>query len=359
MSRWTSESACWLGHAAAADPRDDAVDPLQSFDRWCAANPGCRATVWLGSGLLLPLLVGPDLPLRDEPALRTWAQRVFKHYGVPEAAPLATWRSGRRLGAVALEGLDLPALQAVARRHRVHLAGVRPGWALALHTLRSRDARRAGAHSRVWMTEPGLTTELQLDQGALSGITLHWADGVQDIVPGPGELVFAAPVQQRPGRGPKAPDFLTAPVRHESAAGWALAATGAVVLAVALADAGALPVEPSAAAARPLAESGAVPVDPAWAARAAHPWAQVFAAAETASVPGVRWLHLDHDAARGGLRLQGQARDIAQALAAADSLASGPGVRDALLAHSERPGAGAELRFELQAQLDLPPERPR
>lgn len=343
MSRWTTESAaCWLV------PDVDGLGPLAQFEAWCAAHAGCRGLVWLGSGLLLPLFVGPELPLRDEPALRAWAQRVFGHYGVPASAALATWRSGRRLGAVTLEGLDLVAVRAVARRHRVRLVGVRPGWALALQQLLARDPGLARASRRAWLLEPGLATALQLEHGQLTGVAATWGRADELALP-PDEPVYAAPCARPPARGPAAPDFLAAPVRRESAAGWALAATGALALAVAVADAGAWKPAPQAGSTAFLPAPAAAG-DATWAERAAHPWGQVFAATEAASVGGVSWLRWEHDAARGGLRLSGQAAGVGEALAAVDRLAAADGVTGALLAHSERVAAGGEVRFEMQAQ---------
>lgn len=352
MSRWTTE-AFWLGHTPRAGEAGAAVDPLADFDAWCAARAGRRVVVWVGSAWQMPLLVGPDVPLQDEAALRAWARRVLLHYGVGVDAPLATWRSGPRWGAVALVDLDLTALQAVAARHRVRLAGVRPGWALALQQLCRREPGLRRGRRRVWLHEPGLRTALSIEDGRLAAIESHWMHDGDTFVPAPAEPAFdvgTAPL----GGGPlRIPDFLAAPVRRESTAGWVLAATGAVVLAVAVADHVAMPVTP-APSADVEGQAVAAPVDPGavrWSAQAAHPWERVFTAAESASLPGVQWVQLEHDAQRRQLQLTGRAADIPQALAAAQQLSAAQGVAAALLSDARADAGGAGVRFVLQAQL--------
>lgn len=359
MSRWTTE-AYWLGHAEGDDTASG-DEPLRRFEAWCAAHPGSRCVVWLGSSLLTPLLVGPGLALQGDPALRAWARRVFAHYGVAASAPLATWRSGQRLGAVALEGLDLQALRTVSRRHRVHLAGLRPGWALALHTLGSRSPGLGRGTCRAWLREPGLLTALQIEDGRLTGIDQHWtAGGAGGLMPGDGEPVFDAPQGSCPAKGPSVPDFLAPTVRREGWAGWALATTGALVLVVAMSEAGWIgvpSVTPESAPTRavstaPAGAAESTGLNLAWVALAGHPWAGAFAAGERASEPGLYWLRFEHEAARQELRLAGVASDMALVLAAAERLAEAPGVSRSLLAHSESSAAdgGPGVRFEVQAQ---------
>ena len=88
------------------------------------------------------------------------------------------------------------------------------------------------------------------------------------------------------------------------------------------------------AAAQALAPPGAKPQPPAggtrvapgrqaesavWVAQAAHPWAQVMQASERASLPGVTWQSLEHEAG-GELRLRGRSAQPGQARAVAAAL---------------------------------------
>ncbi len=137
------------------------------------------------------------------------------------------------------------------------------------------------------------------------------------------------------------PDFLH-PVRAASRLPWLWCATGLLVLAVAGLEAAddwqrrqdALDRLEQVAQA-PRAPRNAAPARPAdadsqrrdaeaarWLQRLALPWPQVFAAAETAAVPGVFFTGLAFDG-QGLLRLEGQASDPAAALAAAQALRSG------------------------------------
>lgn len=334
MSRWMPElrpAHCWLGHEA----------PAVAFDAWCAAHAGRAAIVWLGGGLLAPLLVPPDRPLAGDAALRDYLRRVLVHYGVPPGAALATWRSGVRLGGVALAGAAPSELRAVAGRHRVRLRGLRPGWALALDDAWRRGALPRRGPARLRIDEPGCCTRLTLDDGALVALDLHWdeppiADGERRWSPD-ARLAEAT----RAGSLVRwAPDFLAAPAASPRA-GWALAACGVATLAVALLDARAPETVPEVAA--------VVTDAPVVAADTAQDWREVFAAAEQASVPGLQWLRLEHERARGALRLAGAAPDVAPALAAADRLAARAGWQQALLAQTE-PDPQGGLRFELQAQ---------
>jgi hypothetical protein len=311
----------WLDHRSG-------LEPLQA---WCAAHPGGRCGVLLGAGLTVPLVVGPELPLADDAALRAYARRVFAHYGQPVEA-VATWRSGRWRGAVALDGLDLPALRAVAAQHRVRLAGVWPAWAAALAARQHRGpGLHRGQHRLAWL-EPELRTELTLQDGALAGITMHWgeheAPAAEALAP---ELARS--------RVPTAPDFLAPEAAQRPRAGWALAAAGAAVLALAWAESAPESMPPAVAA-----EATALP-HPAL----RHPWAAVLGAGEAASADELRWLELQHEAGRAELRLRGRADGFGSALEAAGRLASAPEIRSAELARTEAGPAG--LDFELLARL--------
>lgn len=327
MSRSMPETV-WLDHRSG-------LAPLQA---WCAAHPGGRCGVLLGAGLTVPLVVGPELPLADDAALRAYARRVFAHYGQPSDA-VATWRSGRWRGVVALDGLDLTALRAVAAQHRVRLAGVWPAWAAALAARQRRGPALGRGRQRLAWVEPGLHSELTLQDGALTAITMHWGEA-----PVP-EAEALAPELAR-SRVPAAPDFLAPEAARRPRAGWALAAAGAVVLGVAWTE--------SASPGAPLA----VPAGPAALPHPAlhHPWAAVLGAGEAASAEGLRWLELHHEAGRPELRLRGRADDVGIALAAASRLASAPPVRSAELARTEAGPSG--LDFELLARLAPAPPQP-
>lgn len=194
-----------------------------------------------------------------------------------------------------------------------------------------------------------------------------------------------------------APDFLR-PVRRPGLLAWAWCITGLLVLAAAALDGGAAwsarqqALEQRAtaqrrtdrlpAAAAPAVDAAAAGAGPAlspaprqapglgtaapidgrraeaqrWLQRLAHPWPQVWAASEAASVSGVAWLGLEHGE-RGTLRLAGLAADAGAAFGAAQALreATGSGGarwRDVVLTRIEKVPDG--LHFELSAQLAEP-----
>jgi hypothetical protein len=81
-----------------------------------------------------------------------------------------------------------------------------------------------------------------------------------------------------------------------------------------------------------------------------HPWQQVFLSVETASVPEVRWLALEHGI-DGLLRLEGESSDAAGALRVAQALQAVPGWSDVGLNRIERADAGSDVqRFDLKAR---------
>jgi hypothetical protein len=85
-----------------------------------------------------------------------------------------------------------------------------------------------------------------------------------------------------------------------------------------------------------------------------HPWPLVVSAVERATPAHVRWLALSHAAAESALRLEGEANDVAQALAVVDRLAMEPGWSAVVLIRlAVGDGAdAAKLRFEITARLD-------
>ena len=62
-----------------------------------------------------------------------------------------------------------------------------------------------------------------------------------------------------------------------------------------------------------------------------HPWQQLFTTLEEATPAGVQWLALDHGTDRADLRLAGAARNEAQAVALVDALAAWAGWSDVVL----------------------------
>lgn len=147
------------------------------------------------------------------------------------------------------------------------------------------------------------------------------------------------------------PDFL-AHARRPGLLAWAAAGTGALVLAVGVADvlglqSGIAQQQQRLAAAQVHAQTApnrtahapaAAPPDTRAAdaesrvlRRLAYPWQQLFTTLEEATPTGVQWLALDHGTDRADLRLAGQARDAAQALALVDALAAWAGWSDVVL----------------------------
>jgi hypothetical protein len=365
-------------------------DPLDAFRGWCAAHRGARCRLWLGGALTLPLVLDPGLPLADDAAMRDHVRRIFVHVGQAGAAgaAVAGWRSGPRLGAVMLTGVDLAALQLAAREHGVRLVSARPWWSLALVNARRRAPAVARGRARLLVVEGRSVTAITLQGGHIEALRQHWlaaptwvellAAAVDD---GPvwaigdglvGSADLAGPVQMLGALDggpdellgsqvpvPAVPDFLAADTARSQAPGWALAATAALVLGVAGLDAQQVWQARQAtrdAALAPVSTAPTLVPDPERAARLRHPWPQVFAATEAAAGGSVQWLALDHDAGRPDVRLAGTAADLPDALAAADRLARSAGIAEARLAHSEV-GASA-VAFELQAQLaDVPLSR--
>jgi hypothetical protein len=204
------------------------------------------------------------------------------------------------------------------------------------------------------------------------------------------------------------PDFLARPPRPGLLA-WVAAGTGALVLALVGADVAGLhsriavqqarlqdrlaatDASAQAAPARTARAPGAAVPD----ARAAdaearalrrigYPWQQLFTTLEEATPAGVQWLALDHGTDRADLRLAGQARDAAQAVALVDALAAWAGWSDVVLRKLAMSGsrssaglnsagaantannvtdvtavgtAGVAALFEIEVQFDAPQRR--
>jgi Fimbrial assembly protein (PilN) len=181
------------------------------------------------------------------------------------------------------------------------------------------------------------------------------------------------------------PDFIARPPRAPLLA-WLLLVVGALAAAVALDDWLALTqrredttreldrlqaLRPPAANRPPV--RAAAPASPAAAAAAhevtrqlQHPWRDVLQAIERQAAPGVQWLRMEHDTARGDLRLTGVADQRDDVTATLESLARVPLLRDLMLIRIEAPeppasasappaaqpaSGGAMLRFEISLRV--------
>jgi hypothetical protein len=181
------------------------------------------------------------------------------------------------------------------------------------------------------------------------------------------------------------PDFLSHASRAPALAWW-LAITGALVLALNVADALALradiaeqntrlsratqriaAVKPPRAAAS--ANTGTSDRDGLRSAlqvtgRLAHPWGELLATLEASTPADVHWLRFEHDSERPDLRLEGQARDVASVLWVVEELSARVGWSDVVVTRlqaadaREVAGGGSGLRFEIAARLAGPHPNP-
>jgi hypothetical protein len=269
--------------------------------------------------------------------------------------------------------------------------------------------------AELWLAEGEQVTRIMCGQGRLRGIETHWLDApetgaLQALVrsllgdgtgqgtgpgTGPGarspwvmgyglaatpEPALAVRRRTRAHRWPS-PDFL--PVRHRPAWwAWLGLLCGALMLALATDDW--LAVQHARAEQQAQRERWQAVTQPRAAQHTAspvlqgtasgaqavrqlldHPWQAIFEAVERRAAPSVRWLRLEHETARGELRLQGVAGTHEAALASADELALAKGWREVLLMRvqgpsevlatqppvpSPAPGAGP-VSFELRARV--------
>jgi Tfp pilus assembly protein PilN len=181
------------------------------------------------------------------------------------------------------------------------------------------------------------------------------------------------------------PDFIARPPRAPLLA-WMLLMVGALAAAVALDDWLALAqrredttreLDRLQALRLPVASRHqartAAPASPAAVASAhevtrqlQHPWREVLQAIERQAAPGVQWLRMEHDTARGDLRLTGVADRRDDVTATLESLARVPLLRDLMLIRIEAPEppasasappaaqpatVGAGLRFEISLRV--------
>lgn len=179
------------------------------------------------------------------------------------------------------------------------------------------------------------------------------------------------------------PDFLDRGTRRPLLA-WIWAATGAMVLALTVADTLDARAATEAARARleradqrvarlrkssdlapalPDKSPGRSDADALRAARAtadrlSHPWGRLLVDLEAESTPGVQWLLFDHDADSREVRMEGVSIDANTALKLVDALGARRGWSDVVMSRLDAPdartaaGADPTWHFELRASID-------
>jgi hypothetical protein len=192
---WPALSAGWLkpercvqlqGDRVTAWPDDGA--PAQPWADWCAAHPGVRCRVLLGSqwqqvltldlpGLALP--AGQPRRVHGRAVLRDAAKQRLVHFHGAAAAdwPLALWRSTRAAGACAL-AVAAPAtasrLLTVPAQHGLRLQQVQPAWWWALRQALDSDATlRKAPEALLLLDEDEVTTAVALRQGHIVGLLVQ------------------------------------------------------------------------------------------------------------------------------------------------------------------------------------------
>lgn len=152
-------------------PHGELQPPLETFAMWCAAHAGTSARVLL-SGELTHQYV---LPLEGAQALfgqarSNFARRHFvQYYGdLAQSWPLDTWCNQQHHGACAIHGVELSALQSIAKQHRVRLQAVEPAWAWMLRWVSLRHPTWADAPCvALVLVEGAFITWLLCSQGSV------------------------------------------------------------------------------------------------------------------------------------------------------------------------------------------------
>lgn len=372
----------------------DAADQLApaALADWVQSQPAKqRARLWMAGSLTHELLAPPDLRSAPGHAWPDYARRLAGHYGLAAEGLLASWRSREAAGA----SLSHPAIDA-AMLQRGAPRGAHPLWlgalALALPRLAADGellvvetslATRIGLHrgelqrvERFWLPQQGAEAGVRAVAGTALVVGERFADTPADsALRFAGAAEWAAALASLPALA--APNFadLPAPASHRRL-GWGLAATGALVLAVAGWEAAAarqawqatLQAQraPASAIARslPAPQLEAPRATPAvgaagnkeqaelqrMSALLLHPWASAFATTDALAPRGGRWLGLEHQAGESALKLEGQAADIEAALDAVRRLGDLPEVLNAQLMRGEQRPDG-KLYFELRLRL--------
>jgi hypothetical protein len=388
------------------------------FEAWCAAHAGASLTLWWAAAGQQLLDINPALPLTD--AQRPgYARGVFAHYlgRAADSAALALWRSGAHHGACLAPALDLAALRAVARRHRVRLQRVAPLWLARLEqALCARPEWRREEHAVVLALEADLLVALALERGRLTSARLLRLDAATPAAldetwrglgwPGPvlllGHGLAAAPVPGQGGKGwlvlgalqasapvlgapqravlDSAPDFATPTLPRAQRLGWWGAAVAAALCAAAGWDAW-LSFDERAQARlreqqlqqrlaalqrrddRPPVVGATPPPSRPWPSGLNHPWGGLLAAVEASSDAGVKWLVLEHSADRPALRLAGVADDMAALMRVSERLSVQAGWHDVLPSRLQATAAAAETtaaaRPAATGASAMPPARGR
>lgn len=425
-SRWARPQTLWLQSDGVRELQAQGAGAVQPWSSWCQAHAGGAAQIWVGGALLHHLVSEAGMPLQDDAALRAYAGQLLGHYfgAAAQRWALAPWRSGERSGACALQGADLDALREVAQAHGVDLRALRPAWSVALAALLASEPEwaRAPQAGLAWVEGP-LLTWVSLQRGVcvglrharlaeatpqalgdtLNGLRAEAGAAVETLVLGYGLTAGAVPpwsgvrilgrldgdapslAQLSPPAKPAGaqlpqPDFVATGPRGSSL-GWALAATGALVLATAAwtgwdsyqardAAQQELAQLQSRARGRPVAAAAPVLRNSAQAAsqqqaqleatRAARevagllqePWGQVLGQVEAAAGGQIQWLGFDYTAVRAELRLEGLAADRKTALDVVDRLSALPGWQDVVLSRLMTGDQGlAGLRLDVSARL--------
>lgn len=410
MSRGaTDRSAAWLLGDGGTVWDGPAAPGWPSFDQACAAHPRGRVTLWVSGHLLHHVVAPRDLPLHDDAAMVAYARQLFVHHHGAAAADwsVGAWSSGGTRGASVLHGIALSSLQAAAQRHGVALTAVRPWWSAVLARLQQQHPQwHRAPQARLAIVEHHLVTWVQLERGCCADVQHGWLaeatgatllDALADASDARGPTIVCGhglrgALPQRDGvtwleglaaEGPTK-EWLPAPPSRRVVAPqpeWlprvdrapALAATLAVASALALL-ATAWPawqtvaeidkVEAEVAALRALAERTQVTHAPtgqakeasphlaAWAAALQHPWGEVLAGVEAAAAQDLRWLTLEHRAARRDLRLEGLAAQPAAALRSVEALAATGLWTDVHLLRLQAEAGASAQRFEVSARSD-------
>jgi hypothetical protein len=335
------------------------------FAAWCKEHPGTAVELVVSARALHELVVEPGLPLADLDAVQAYAQQQFAHYfgAAAQRFAIAPWKLGDAAGASALHGLDLAAL----RSERVHVAAVRPVWAVWLASLPA--GTRAGSGRAVWH-EGEVAVVIQLDRGRVTALQPRRINALADLG-GDAPLAVGTPASDltpQPGPATPQPDFL--PRRTRSPLAWPLAATGALVLATAAwsaveshraldtAQAARDRVAQLRPVAKPQPRRAAQPAENRSAVEArallAMPWEPLLTRVETtgADAKAIAWLGLDASAGRGELRLEGLTPDKGLALQLAEQLGTTPGWGQVVLSRFSAAEAGLTgQRFEISARV--------
>lgn len=427
-SRWARPQTLWLQPDGVRELLPNGATAVQPWNNWCQAHAGGAAQVWVSGALLHHLVSEAGMPLEDDAALNTYASQLLGHYfgAAAQRWALAPWRSGERSGACALQGADLAQLQAAAQAHGVALRSLRPAWSVALAALLASEPEwaRAPLAALAWV-EGQLVTWVGLQQGrcvtlrharlaaatleslgealnhlrteqgkgaAVETLVLGYGLAAANSPPWPGVRILGrldgdAPtlaqlsLPAKPaGANLPQPDFLATGPRG-SPLGWALAATGLLVLATAVwsaweshaaRDAAQLELAQlqnrargrPAAVAAPVARNSAQATSQLQAqqeaARAARevagllqePWGQILSQVETAGGKQVQWLGFDYTAVRSELRLEGLSADRKTALDVVDRLSALPGWQDVVLSRLMTGDQGqAGLKLDVSAKL--------